>query len=174
MLSADKEVSMHVVNHHDLSDLRQRRRRANPRLGLRIQIIILASEGRTAPQIAASLGMSRRNLQAYIHRYNQEGLAGLEDRRRGSNYRLLSTAQEQQVTEYLDSTAADPRAGVRRGEDLRVWIERRFGVLYTLPGIYALLHRLGYSSLMPRPRHAQADPQAQAEFKKKRWSRSHR
>jgi hypothetical protein len=28
-----------------------------------------------------------------------------------------------------------------------------------------LLHRLGYSSLRPRPRHRKADPEAQAEFK---------
>jgi transposase len=174
MLISDKEVSMQVTNHHDLAELRRRRRKADPRLGLRIQIIILALEGRTAPQIAASLGVSRRNLQEYVRRYNRDGLVGLEDQRRGSNYRLLSVAQEQQTIEYLDRTAADPRAGVRRGEDLRRWIEQRFGVLYTLPGIYALLHRLGYSSLMPRPRHAQADPQAQAEFKKKRWIRSRR
>jgi len=32
--------------------------------------------------------------------------------------------------------------------------------------IYRLLARHGWRKLMPRPRHPQADPQAQAQFKK--------
>jgi len=42
---------------------------------------------------------------------------------------------------------------------------RRF---YRLSGVYALLHRLGYRCLMPRPRHPKADSQAQEAFKKSR------
>jgi len=39
-------------------------------------------------------------------------------------------------------------------------------VRYALSGLYGLLHRLGYSWLVPRPRHPKADPAAQAAFKK--------
>ena len=52
------------------------------------------------------------------------------------------------------------------GPDVRRILEREFGVMYTLQGVYDLLHRLGYSSLMPRPRHKDADPVAQEAFKK--------
>ncbi|UCE48281.1 MAG: winged helix-turn-helix domain-containing protein, partial [Phycisphaerales bacterium] len=44
--------------------------------------------------------------------------------------------------------------------------EKEFGVLYTLDGVYKLLHRLGYSCLKPRPRHEKADPAVQQAFKK--------
>jgi transposase len=57
----------------------------------------------------------------------------------------LSDAQEQQLQDYLDQQAQDPQAGVRRAEDLRAWIQQQFGQLYSLPGLYDLLHRLGYS-----------------------------
>ncbi|MFC1781069.1 transposase [Planctomycetota bacterium] len=37
-------------------------------------------------------------------------------------------------------------------------LEREFGVVYSLWGVYDLLHRLGYSCLCPRPQHEKADP----------------
>ena len=55
---------------------------------------------------------------------------------------------------------------------LRRWIEKQFGTIYSLTGAYDLLHRLGYSWLMPRPRHAKASKEAQEEFKKKRPRKS--
>jgi transposase len=130
-------------------------------------MVILAMAGQTAPQIAQAVGSSRRTVQDCVYRYNRSGLQGLEDRR-GGNHRHLTDEQEQRICEYLDRTAADPHQGVRRGEDLRQWIEQQFGVMYALTGVYDLLRRLKYSWLMPRPRHAQAKLQAQEEFKKKR------
>jgi transposase len=172
MLISDKEVSMQVIAHHSLEALRQvAKRERDALLRIRIQIIILATQGRTAPQISQALSMSRRNLQRWVKLYNDQGLEGLKDRR-GGNHRHLKTDQEQQIADYLTSTAADPRDGVRRGEDLRRWIEGQFGVVYSLTGAYDLLHRLGFSWLMPRPRHAKASKEAQDEFKKKRPRKS--
>ena len=39
-------------------------------------------------------------------------------------------------------------------------------MLRSLPAVYWLLHRLGYSYLRPRPRHRKADPEAIKEFKR--------
>jgi transposase len=52
------------------------------------------------------------------------------------------------------------------GRDIQRILEKDFGVIYTLDGVYKLLHRLGYSCLKPRPRHEKADPQLQDAFKK--------
>lgn len=174
LISVHKEVSMQVVEHQPLDVLQQvARKEKHAARRIRLQIIILARQGQTAPQIAQALSVSRRSLQEWVRRYNRSGLEGLQDRR-GGNHRHLSAAQEKELCAYLDRTAADPRDGVRRGQDLRQWIHQHFHVLYSLNGIYDLLHRLGYSCLMPRPRHARADPQAQEAFKKKRWTRSGR
>ena len=70
-------------------------------------------------------------------------LDGLRDLRRGGNQRKLTDHQEQQIKKYLDCQVDDPAGGVRQGQDLRQWIHQQFGVLYSLPGIYDLLHRLG-------------------------------
>lgn len=166
---------MHVVEHHSVQELqRLMRKQAQAQLLLRLQMVLLAKQGQTAPQIASLLGISRRIVQGWVYRYNAQGLEGLAERRRGGNQRRLTDAQEQQIQDYLDQQAADPHAGVRRAEDLRQWIAQQFGVRYALSGLYELLHRLGYSCLMPRPRHHKADPAAQEAFKKTPWSRSSR
>jgi len=166
---------MHVAEYHSLEELQRLiRQQTEARLLLRFQMVFLAKRGQTAPQIASLLGVSRRLVQVWVHRYNVDGLPGLADRRRGGNRRRLTDAQEQQIQDYLDLQAQDPQAGVRRAEDLRTWIQREFGKLYSLTGLYDLLHRLGYSCLMPRPRHHKADPAAQEAFKKTPWNRSSR
>jgi transposase len=165
---------MEVISHHSVAELRGLRRKAGGNLRDRLQMVILAMEGRSAPAIAEGVGSSRRTVQDWIYRYNRQGLNGLKEHR-GGNHRLLTPVQVKRVREHIDRTAADPHAGIRRGEDLRQWIHRQFGVLYTITGVYELLHRLGYSYLMPRPRHAQSDPAAQELFKKKPaagWLRS--
>lgn len=158
---------MHVADHHSVEQLKRlAKRQKDARLLLRLQIIVLARQGRTAPEIAASLSVARRTVQDRVRCYNLDGLAGLRDRRRGGNQRKLNDWQEQRLSDYVKQQAEDPHGGVRRGEDLRQWIHQQFGVMYSLPGTYDLLHRLGYSCLMPRPRHKKTDPQAQAAFKK--------
>ncbi len=166
---------MHVGDHHSVAELiglAKREKRAT--MVRRLQVVILAKRARTAPQIVEATSVSRRTVQEWVQRYNVGGLEGLADRRRGGNRRHLTADQETQVCQYLDRAAADPHDSVRRGEDLRRWLEAQFGVLFSLTGVYDLLHRLGYSCLVPRPRHAKADPQAQAAFKKTLWRKSKR
>ena len=51
------------------------------------------------------------------------------------------------------------------GADIRRILEQEFAARYTLDGVYKLLHRLGYSDLMPRPQHPETHPEAQEFFK---------
>jgi transposase len=48
---------------------------------------------------------------------------------------------------------------------LRRILQEEFGVTLRRQAVYDLLHRLGYSSLMPRPQHEQANPEVQEFFK---------
>ncbi len=52
-----------------------------------------------------------------------------------------------------------------RCQDVRRILEEEFGVSLRRQAIYDLLHRLDYSSLMPRPQHEQANPEVQEFFK---------
>ena len=53
-------------------------------------------------------------------------------------------------------TAADGVCSLRAKQAQQI-LAQEFGVAYTLGGIYDLLHRLGLSCLVPRPRHPKND-----------------
>ena len=48
----------------------------------RAQIIQLASQGRTAPQVAAHLRLNAQTVRDWLKRFNADGLPGLDDRPR--------------------------------------------------------------------------------------------
>jgi transposase len=131
----------------------------------RLRIVILAMQGWTAPAIAMSVGLSRRDCQEWVRRFNAEGLAGLEDREGGGRPAPLTVEQEERLRERLHSgPKSEDNVCSLRGNDIQAILANEFGVLRALSTVYKLLHRLGYSYLRPRPRHRKGDPQAQAAF----------
>ena len=160
---------MHVADRLPLDELRALADAASrKRRFLRIRAVILASEGRTAPEVAAALGCSPRAAQGWVARYNAEGADGFDDRPRPGRPSFLTPEITDRLRARIDA-GPSPADGTctLRGPEVRALLKREFGVLYSLPAVYALLHRLGYSCLDPRPRHQKADPEAQDEFKKK-------
>jgi transposase len=159
---------MEVCGHLPLEELvRLERVEKDAARSKRLRIVILAIGGYTAPAIAMSVGLSRRICQRWIARYNAEGLEGLDDRRGREPRPTLTPTQEEQVRQRLD---AGPRPTDRvcslRGLDVQRILATEFGVLRSLPAVYHLLHRLGYSYLRPRPRHRRSDPEAQEAFQR--------
>jgi transposase len=132
----------------------------------RVQAVVLAKQGDTAPDIARALGVSRRAVQAWVAAYNRGGLEALPDRPHPGRAPILPRAEEGRFLERIEAPPR-PEDGVcaLRGADIRRILEREFGARYSLDGVYKLLDRLDYSSLMPRPQHEEADEELQAIFK---------
>jgi Helix-turn-helix domain len=61
----------------------------------RARIILLLADGMTLTDIAATVGLSRRNTYKWIQRFMQEGLAGLEDKPGRGRHGLLQPPHEQ-------------------------------------------------------------------------------
>lgn len=167
---------MDVANHHSeqqlqrLLDLELRADRAK-----RLRTVLLAKQGFTATEIATCTGFSRRMAQKWVERYNGEGLAGLETKSGRGRKPPLTPEQAAQLQQRLDAgPLPDDGVCTLRGRDVQRILEREFGQLRCLSAVYGLLHRLGYSSLSPRPQHPGADPAAQEEFKKNLASGSKR
>lgn len=159
---------MRVADHHSerqLQQLAEQESRAD--LAKRLRTITLAKRGYTAPEIATCTGFSPRVVQTWVSRYNRSGLAGLETKPGRGRKPPLTPEEADRLKQRLDAGAL-PEDGVcvLRGQDVRRILQREFGQLRSLNAVYGLLHRLGYSTLVPRPRHLQADPAAQDEFKK--------
>ena len=157
---------MKVVGHFSQLELAAREKdEKNSRRAKRLRIISLAMEGWTAPAIATAVGLSRRGVQSWVYRFNDSGLDGLQDQRGQVPGIPLSPEQEQQFRQRLK---AGPRPEDQvcslRGLDIQKILSDELGLIRSLSSVYWLLHRLGYSSLQPRPRHLKTDPVAVQEF----------
>src|SRR5436305_1585210 len=72
---------MVVQEHHSLEELQQLTKAVvKKRIWLRYQAVVLAKQGHSAPAIAQVLGSSRRAVQGWVARYNQGGVAALQER----------------------------------------------------------------------------------------------
>lgn len=133
----------------------------------RLRVIRWSLAGFTAEQVAQRSGLCRRQVQNWLRRFNTQGLPGLEDRPGRGRPCPLSVEQQQQFHARLAAgPTADDDVCTLRGEDIQRILREEFGVLRKLSAVYYLLHALGYSSLVPRPRHVQADAARQEHFKK--------
>ena len=151
----------------------------------RYRVVLLAGTGLgDAPecereQIAAVVGRSRQFVDQWVGRYRQGGLALLVPRKQPGARSKLTAEEQQELLKWLEEgPSEEEKLAAYNGPILREKIKERFGKLYSLNGIYALLHRLGYNDLMPRTTHPDTDPAQLESFKKKsfpkRWRRSGR
>src|SRR5215467_12290302 len=113
-------------------------------------------------------GMDRQTLRDWVHRYNEEGIAGLSNRVAPGRSPKLTEGQMAALKAVV-LTGPDPVVdGVVRWRivDLCRWVEERWSVSYSETGMLRLLWSLDLSHRKTRPRHPQTDEKAQQAFKK--------
>ncbi len=158
---------MLVADHHTLAQL-QGLAEAIPqkRSWRRVQAVILAKQGWTASHVAQSLGCSLRSVKNWVAQYHRGGVEALREQPRPGRPRSLAPEHYPRLRQRLDAPPG-PEDGVYvlRAADVRRNLERESGVMMGRQAVYDLLHRLGYSDLMPRPHHEDANPEVQGFFK---------
>jgi transposase len=134
----------------------------------RMLALALVMEGADRTTAARSCGMDRQTLRDWVHRYNAEGLAGLENRKPSGCPSKFTSEPRQAVAALVE---AGPQAGtdkvVRwRRTDLRDRLKKDFGLDGHERTVGKLLWQLGCRRLSVRPYNPKADPAAQAIVKK--------
>ena len=162
------EAAMNVKTHHTSKQLlKMYKSEPDPRLARRIHGVYLAKKGHSCPEIVQIIGSIRRAIQQWIHKYNNSGIEALKDKPRPGKPTTLPSHMEQKFCRRIaKGPSKQDGVSVLNGPAIKRLLKREFGVVYSLWGVYDLLHRLGFSCLCPRPKHEKADPQAQQEFKK--------
>jgi transposase len=123
-------------------------------------MIWLLAQGRASEQVAVVTEYSVNWIRTLAGRYNQHGSRGLGDRRHHNPGAtgLLSAAQRAALA------AAD--GGVWTGPNVAAWMAATLGRPVHPQRGWEMLRRLGWTPQVPRPRHAKADPAAQAAVNK--------
>jgi putative transposase len=138
--------------------------------GKRVRLLALANvrDGMPVDEAARATGMGRATLSRWLARERTGGPAALKDRPRAGRRRKPDAAQRAEVRAWIVAGPDVERDGVVawRGGDVRALVERRFKVKRALSSAYRLLDELHLSALVPRPRHGDADPAAQAAFQR--------
>lgn len=134
----------------------------------RLLAIALILEGCFRSEAARQCGMDRQTLRDWVHRYNDEGVAGLATRRRSGRPPQLTPAQ---LSELKDLVIQGPEPAVHgvvrwRCIDLCGVVAERFTVTVHERTIGKWLHKLDLTRLQPRPFHPKKDAAAQEAFKK--------
>jgi transposase len=138
----------------------------DPRQRVRLLALANVREGMPVEEAARATGMGRATLYRWLAREQADGPAALRDRPRSGRRRKLDAAQRAEVRAWVLAGPDLEKDGVVawRGGDVRAMVERRFKVKLALSSAYRLLDELHLSALVPRPRHGDADPAAQAAF----------
>lgn len=132
----------------------------------RIQcVLIRATLGSSAAEIAQLLGWSTATVHVIHSRWAKEGEAIFELRARGGrHHQYLSPEQEARVLKPFVAQAN--AGGMLKVAELRRAYEQHVGKSVALSTIYRLLERHGWRKVVPRPRHPKANRAGQAAFKK--------
>jgi len=140
----------------------------DPRQLRRLLALAAVYDGMSRSDAARIGGMDRQTLRDWVHRFNEEGVAGLTNRKGAGRRRMLNDAQMKELDEIVE-TGPDPAVdGVVRWRrvDLKRVIEERFGVVCSERGISGLLAELDFVHISARPQHPMQNERVIAAFKK--------
>lgn len=132
----------------------------------RIQcVLIRATLGSSAAEIAQLLGWSTATVHVMHSRWAKEGEAIFELRGRGGRrHQYLTPEEEEQLlAPFVERANA---GGMLTVAEIQRAYQERSGREVASSTVYRLLDRHGWRKVVPRPRHPKADVAAQAVFKK--------
>ena len=140
----------------------------------RIRLLALAhlKEGRNCSEVADALRVTRHAVMRWLQWFAHGGLDRLAGVPHDWSTQRLPKAQEEAFRGAVEQMQAGRDGGRIRGEEIRQLLSEQFHIEYSLDGVYHLLKRLGMVWISVRSIHPEADPLAQAEFKKKFRSKS--
>ena len=150
-------------------DLRALARKAkNGRVVGRLLSIALVLEGASRKYAAESSGMDRQSLRDWIHRYNDEGVAGLEDRKGAGAKLRIKGSEMDQLAAWVKAGPDVERDGVVRWrrKDLADRIKQEMKIEESERTVGNYLGKLGFRRMTVRPEHPKTDKEAQEALKK--------
>lgn len=163
--------------HLTVDELRQQYLAArDANLRTRWHAMWLLAQGRSGHEVGRILCRAPSTIGRWARQYNAAGPSGLRDRRADARGRpgllsRLNPAQRERLEQSLEDGEAPPEVGggLWHGPKVARWLElalgRERGSLDDKQG-WRALRQLGFSRQRPRPRHPDADPQAQEAWKK--------
>lgn len=143
------------------------RKESNGRRRLRLMALAHLKEGKSYTEVGMALRVTRHAVRRWVQWFTCGGMARLAGMPHDWSTQRLPRAQQEAFRQAVEQLQREHGGGRVRGEDIRQLLAQQFDVEYSLNGVYDLLKRLNMVWISARAVSPQADPVAQAEFKKK-------
>ena len=119
----------------------------------RLHGVLLVAQGLTCPEVARLLGDAPRSVEYWVHRYEQEGLAGLTEGVRPGRPGRLNERQIQEINRVLRAKPGDAgmRVNLWDGKTLSAWIEKAYGIQLGVRQCQRLFRQFDFRLRKPRP-----------------------
>ena len=127
----------------------------------RINSVILLGSGWSLEEVVDALFLDDETLRNYVKNYKIGGLEKLLEYHYKGGWQKLSIAQLNILSEELDKNI------YLTTQSICAYVKNTFKVEYTLSGMAAVLHRLGYSYKKPKLVPGKPDIDMQEHFLKK-------
>ena len=134
----------------------------------RLHGLLLVCKGYSCNKTADILGQSPRTVVSWVRRFEEHGLAGLQDHERPGRPSSLETDHAERVAGDLRRSPRDLgyEQNLWDGKLLSHHLEKTYQVRIQVRQCQRLFHALGFRRRKPRPLLAHADPELQATYKK--------
>ena len=118
---------------------------ASARLVERAKILYLASQGQTVPQIAKAVGLNEKTVRKWFKRFEQQGLAGLEDAPRPGAPSRYTPENKARVLEAALTRPSELNLGFTcwTFERLAVYVREHLGIQMKKTRIFEILQDEG-------------------------------
>ena len=173
-------AAVRLRSDYDGSGLRKLARESRDAKQVR-RLLTLAAiyEGETRSEAARIGGVTLQIVRDWVVRFNDEGAAGLVDRKPPGCRPLLDADQRRALAAIVEAGPIPAAHGVVRWRliDLAQWVWDEFALSISKQTLSRELRALGYRKLSARPRHHAQDADAIPSFKKTSqpsWRRSAR
>jgi transposase len=137
---------------------RRRRQTHDRRVYERLSAVLWIADGKTRFEVADLLGRSVRQLAEWLRLFRNHGPDTLCTLHHWGDPGNLSAGRVERLKQEIST------GRFRTSDQVRLWVEEEFGVLYTASGIKGLLRRVGASYHKVTGFLWQADPDKQQEF----------
>ena len=144
----------------------------------RLLIVKNRNKGMPLREIGDLLDIPYTKAYYWIQRYESYGNAGLLTKKQPGKKPLLTKENLEELKLFL----VDKRPARHKGQavgwnsrEVKNHIKIQYNISYSLRHVERLLHKLGFSLIVPRPRNVKASQEKQDEFKqqfKKNLSRN--
>ena len=139
------------------------------RMYQRYMVVLYCLKGYLNSEISKFVDLCQHTVGAYVNKYKEFGLTGLELAHSPGAPRMLTAEQEKKLVDIITNNTPD-EVGFPNKKNwnigiIKQWIFNTFGVQYSYSGMADALHRLRMSYTRPTYTLAKANSQKQEAFR---------